>query len=149
MAGNGYSVDDILEEIRRKKENGGTAPAGFEGKSDSSLPQGDFFEMRQRNVQPEAPKEPEAPTYTKKFKEEPITTRTIQVDDTLSQYFGAATWKNEKKSKKQKEESISAKVNTIPAHTAKKEKFDSYVPKDFTIHDDKISKEISKSAETE
>ena len=149
MAGNGYSVDDILEEIRRKKENGGTAPAGLEGKSDSSLPQGDFFEMRQRNVQPEAPKEPEAPTYTKKFKEEPITTRTIQVDDTLSQYFGTATWKNEKKSKKQKEESISAKVNTVPAHTAKKEKFDSYVPKDFTIHDDKISKEIAKAAEPE
>ena len=110
MAGNGYSVDDILEEIRRKKENGPANSAGSEIKTVSSEPKADFFEMRQKNVQPEEKKEPEAPTYTKKFKDEPITTRTIQVDDTLSQYFGAATWKNEKKSKKQKEkeESISS-----------------------------------------
>ena len=123
MAGNGYSVDDILEEIRRKKENGSANSAGSEIKTVSSEPKGDFFEMRQKNVQPEEKKEPEAPTYTKKFKDEPITTRTIQVDDTLSQYFGAATWKNEKKSKKQKEkeESISSKVTTVPAHTVDKE----------------------------
>ena len=133
MSGNNYSVDDILEEIRRKKENAaGTTETTV--KTGSSEQKGDFFEMRQKNIQPEPQKEPEAPTYTKKFKDEPITTRTIQVDDTLSQYFGAATWKNEKKTKKQKEESISAKVNTVPVHTSKKEKIDSYVPKDFTIH---------------
>lgn len=151
MAGNGYSVDDILEEIRRKKENGGVNTADSEIKNSSPAPEGDFFEMRQKNTQPEKPKEQEAPTYTKKYKDEPITTRTIQVDDTLSQYFGAATWKNEKKSKKQKEESISAKVNTVPMHEAKKEKakFDSYVPKDFTIHDSKISDEIAKASEPE
>ena len=102
MAGNNYSVDDILEEIRRKKDGESSKPAEPAIKKDSPAPQGDFFEMRQKNTQPEKQKEPEAPTYTKKFKDEPITTRTIQVDDTLSQYFGAATWKNEKKSKKQK-----------------------------------------------
>ncbi|MBQ6877872.1 MAG: hypothetical protein IJO22_05675 [Oscillospiraceae bacterium] len=158
MAGNNYSVDDILEEIRRKKENG----AGFaetSEKNDSPVPKVDFFEMRQKNTQPEEPKEPEAPTYTKKFKDEPITTRTIQVDDTLSQYFGAATWKNEKKSKKQKEkeESISSKVTTVPAHTSKKEKIDGFVPKDFTIHSENqlleaekasSEKEVSSVAET-
>ena len=150
MSGNNYSVDDILEEIRRKKENAaGTTETTV--KTGSSEQKGDFFEMRQKNIQPEPQKEPEAPTYTKKYKDEPITTRTIQVDDTLSQYFGAATWKNEKKSKKQKEESISAKVNTVPMHEAKKEKakFDSYVPKDFTIHDSKISDEIAKASEPE
>ncbi len=139
MAGNNYSVDDILEEIRRKKENGSSAAADSAVKKDSPEKQGDFFEMRQKNTQPEKEKEPEAPTYTKKFKDEPITTRTIQVDDTLSQYFGAATWKNEKKSKKQKEkeESISTKVTVVPAHTTDKEtrdKINGFVPKDFTIH---------------
>ena len=149
MAGNGYSVDDILEEIRRKKENGSANSAGSEIKTVSSEPKGDFFEMRQKNVQPEEKKEPEAPTYTKKFKDEPITTRTIQVDDTLSQYFGAATWKNEKKSKKQKEkeESISSKVTTVPAHTVDKEtkeKIHGFVPKDFTIHTEEQLKGFEK-----
>ncbi|MBE6899925.1 MAG: hypothetical protein E7479_04585 [Ruminococcaceae bacterium] len=140
MAGNGYSVDDILEEIRRKKETG-AAKASDSG-TEKSFPaeKGDFFEMRQKNAKPEEPKEPEVPTYTKKYKDEPITTRTIQVDDTLSQYFGAATWKNEKKSKKQKEESISAKVTVAPVHASvtekesAKEKINGFVPKDFTIH---------------
>ena len=149
MAGNGYSVDDILEEIRRKKENGPANSAGSEIKTVSSEPKADFFEMRQKNVQPEEKKEPEAPTYTKKFKDEPITTRTIQVDDTLSQYFGAATWKNEKKSKKQKEkeESISSKVNSVPAHgtTSTKEKIDGFVPRDFTIHTEEQLKDIEKA----
>ncbi len=140
MAGNGYSVDDILEEIRRKKETGAVKNPGSETEKSSPAEKGDFFEMRQKNVKPEEPKEPEAPTYTKKFKDEPITTRTIQVDDTLSQYFGAATWKNEKKSKKQKEESISAKVPVAPVHASvpnketAKEKINGFVPKDFTIH---------------
>ncbi len=146
MAGNNYSVDDILAEIRRKKENGaGSAESPV--KNDSPAQSGDFFEMRQKNTQPEEPKEPETPTYTKKFKDEPITTRTIQVDDTLSQYFGAATWKNEKKSKKQKEESISAKVTTVPAHdNAVKEKINGFVPKDFTIHSEKQLIEAEKKA---
>ncbi|MBR5309805.1 MAG: hypothetical protein IKU42_01615 [Oscillospiraceae bacterium] len=149
MAGNGYSVDDILEEIRRKKETGAVKTADSEIKHEDSAPKGDFFEMRQKNIQPEKTEEPQAPTYTKKFRDEPITTRTIQVDDTLSQYFGAATWKNEKKSKKHKEDSISGKVNTVPAHDIKKEQIDSYVPKDFTIHDSKLSEEISKASEPE
>lgn len=149
MAGNGYSVDDILEEIRRKKETGAVKTTDSAIKHEASEPKGDFFEMRQKNIQPEKPEEPQAPTYTKKFRDEPITTRTIQVDDTLSQYFGAATWKNEKKSKKQKEEGISGKVNVTPAHDTKKEKIDSYVPKDFTIHDSKLSEEISKASEPE
>ncbi len=152
MAGNGYSVDDILEEIRRKKENGTAKATDSENVKNSSEPKGDFFEMRQKNTQPEAPKEPEAPTYTKKFKDEPITTKVIQVDDTLSQYFGAATWKNEKKSKKQKEDSPYAKVPTVPVHETKpepkKEKPEPYIPKDFTIHDDEpISGFIKKAAE--
>ncbi len=140
MAGNGYSVDDILEEIRRKKETGAVKNPGSETEKSSPAEKGDFFEMRQKNVKPEEPREPEAPTYTKKFKDEPMTTRTIQVDDTLSQYFGAATWKNEKKSKKQKEESISAKVPVAPVHASvpnkesAKEKINGFVPKDFTIH---------------
>ena len=149
MAGNGYSVDDILEEIRRKKETGAAKTTDSEIKHEASEPKGDFFEMRQKNIQPEKPEEPQAPTYTKKFRDEPITTRTIQVDDTLSQYFGAATWKNEKKSKKHKDESISGKVNVAPAHDIKKEKIDSYVPKDFTIHDSKLSEGISKVSEPE
>ncbi|MBQ7874432.1 MAG: hypothetical protein IJ306_04630 [Oscillospiraceae bacterium] len=149
MAGNGYSVDDILEEIRRKKENGAAKATDAETKGGSSEPKGDFFEMRQKNIQPEKEKEPEAPTYTKKFKDEPITTRTIQVDDTLSEYFGAASgWKNGKKTKKQKEESISSKVNVAPAHESTKKKIDSYVPKDFTMHgDEPISGFIKKAAE--
>ena len=140
MAGNGYSVDDILEEIRRKKETGAVKTSGSETEKSFPAEKGDFFEMRQKNAVPEEPKEPEVPTYTKKYKDEPITTRTIQVDDTLSQYFGAATWKNEKKSKKQKEESISAKVPVAPVHASvpnkesAKEKINGFVPKDFTIH---------------
>ncbi|MBR5872976.1 MAG: hypothetical protein IKZ06_04960, partial [Oscillospiraceae bacterium] len=70
MAGNGYSVDDILEEIRRKKDGASAKPTDFEIKKESSEPKADFFEMRQKNTQPEEPKEPEAPTYTKKFKDE-------------------------------------------------------------------------------
>lgn len=144
MAGNGYSVDDILEEIRRKKENGNAKSTDSAIKESSA---GDFFEMRQKNTQPEEPKEPEVPTYTKKFKDEPVTTRTIQVDDTLSQYFGNAVWKNEKKSKKQKSESISAKVTTVPAHTAVKEKIDGFVPKDFTIHTEEQLKGFERKPE--
>ncbi len=142
-AGNGYSVDDILEEIRRKKEGGASKEVKIEKGGESSQPKGDFFEMREKNIQPEKAKEQEAPTYTKKFKDEPITTRTIQVDDTLSEYFGAnANWKNSKKTKKQKEESISAKVNTVPAHETKK-KVDDYVPKDFTIHTEEQLKALT------
>ena len=81
MAGNGYSVDDILEEIRRKKENGAEKSTVSETKKDHSEQKGDFFEMRQKNAKPEEEKTPEAPTYTKKFKEEPITTRTIHYDE--------------------------------------------------------------------
>ncbi|MBR3610926.1 MAG: cation-translocating P-type ATPase [Oscillospiraceae bacterium] len=154
MAGNGYSVDDILEEIRRKKEGGAPKTTESESMKNSSEPKGDFFEMRQKNTQPEEPKEPEAPTYTKKFRDEPITTRVIQVDDTLSQYFGASTWKNDKKSKKQKDESPYSKVTTVPAHEnkaeTKKEKIAEYVPKDFTIHDNEpISGFIKKAADEE
>lgn len=135
MAGNGYSVDDILEEIRRKKENGAAKATDAETKGGSSEPAGDFFEMRQKNIQPETEKEPEAPTYTKKFKDEPITTRVIQVDDTLSEYFGDASgWKNGKKVKKQKESGFSSKVEVTPAHETAKKEIENYVPKDFTIH---------------
>lgn len=150
MAGNNYSVDDILEEIRRKKEGGNIKPADSVRPENPAAEKGDFFEMRQKNTQPEAPKEPEAPTYTKQFRDEPITTRTIQVDDTLSQYFGAATWKNEKKSKKQKEkeESISSKVTTVPAHTEKKNKIDGFVPKDFTIHSEEQLKKLDGEAKS-
>ena len=150
MAGNNYSVEDILEESRRKKD-GSSEKTESAIKKDSPAPQGDFFEMRQKNTQPEKQKEPEAPTYTKKFKDEPITTRTIQVDDTLSQYFGAATWKNEKKSKKQKEkeESISSKVTTVPVHTVTeketREKINGFVPRDFTIHTEEQLKDIEKA----
>ena len=45
MAGKGYSVDDILEEVRRKKQKETAAKAGTEI-------QGDFFEMRQKNAVP-------------------------------------------------------------------------------------------------
>ena len=54
MAGNGYSVDDILEEIRRKKENGAEKSTVSETKKDHSEQKGDFFEMRQKNTKPEA-----------------------------------------------------------------------------------------------
>lgn len=149
MAGNGYSVDDILEEIRRKKENGTDKINDSTAKNGSSEQKDDFFEMRQKNTHSEVHEENEAPTYTKKFKDEPITTRTIQVDDTLSQYFGAATWKNEKKSKKQKEESISAKITTVPAHDNAKEKIDGFIPRDFTIHTEEQLKNIEKTATAE
>lgn len=132
MAGKGYSVDDILEEVRRKKQKETAAKAGTEI-------QGDFFEMRQKNAVPEK-KEEQAPTYTKKYNSEPMTTRTIQVDDTLSQYFGPTEWKNGKKPK-EKKDSFGAKVNTVPAHetktefTIKKEdKPDGFVPKDMSKH---------------
>ena len=110
MAGSGYSVDDILEEIRRKKQK--EAPENI-----SAEKQGDFFEMRQKNAVPEK-KQEQAPTYTKKYNSEPMTTRTIQVDDTLSQYFGPTEWKNGKKPK-EKKDGFAAKVNTVPAHEAK------------------------------
>ncbi len=136
MAGNGYSVDDILEEIRRKKEGASSKESGSAVKTETE-PKADFFEMRQKNIQHEEKKEPEAPTYTKKFKDEPITTRTIQVDDTLSEYFGANSgWKNGKKVKK-KDEGLSAKVTTVPAHETSKKIDDNYVPKDFTFHSQK------------
>ena len=35
MAGNGYSVDDILEEIRRKKETGAAKSTDFETEKNS------------------------------------------------------------------------------------------------------------------
>ncbi len=123
MANNGYSVDDILEEIRRKKQkeaSGGMYPSEAETIKKQPERQGDFFEMREKKeAQPEHKKE-EAPTYTKKFNSEPITTRTIQVDDTLSQYFGPTEWKNGKKPK-DKKDGFASKVNTVPAHDVKKE----------------------------
>ena len=132
MAGSGYSVDDILEEIRRKKQK--EAPENI-----SAEKQGDFFEMRQKNAVPEK-KQEQAPTYTKKYNSEPMTTRTIQVDDTLSQYFGPTEWKNGKKPK-EKKDGFAAKVNTVPAHEAKtgfeakkEDKPDGFVPKDMSKH---------------
>ena len=122
MSNSGYSVDDILEEIRRKKQNAASEAVKkpSEEKPAPAANSGDFFEMRQKNIVPEQPKEDEAPTYTKKFRSEPTTTRTIQVDDTLSQYFGPTEWKNGKKPKEQKNP-ISSKVQTVPAHEVKKE----------------------------
>lgn len=121
MSSSGYSVDDILEEIRRKKQGAASETVHYEEEK-KAVPEnpGDFFEMRQKNVMPEQPKENEVPTYTKKFRSEPTTTRTIQVDDTLSQYFGPTEWKNGKKPKEEKNV-ISSKVQTVPAHELKKE----------------------------
>ena len=142
MANSGYSVDDILEEIRRKKQkeaSGEMYKAEAEPIKKQPEKQGDFFEMREKKeAQPEQ-KPAQAPTYTKKFNSEPITTRTIQVDDTLSQYFGPTEWKNGKKPK-DKKDGFSAKVNTVPAHDTKKdqpaepakEKVDGFVPKDMS-----------------
>ena len=83
MAGSGYSVDDILEELRRKKQKeaaGNTGGWNGGGNAEkASDEKKDFFEMRQKNAVQE--KKPEqAPTYTKKYNSEPMTTRTIQVD---------------------------------------------------------------------
>ena len=132
MAGNGYSVDDILEEVRRKKQKEAAAGAPTEK-------QGDFFEMRQKNTVPEK-KQEQAPTYTKKYNSEPMTTRTIQVDDTLSQYFGPTEWKNGKKPK-EKKDGFAAKVNTVPAHettvvpvSKNEDKPEGFVPKDMSKH---------------
>lgn len=154
MAGSEYSVDDILAEIRRKKEQGDHADSAAPfTKTEEPKQQENFFEMREKNAAVE--KQPEQPpTYTKKFKDEPITTRTIQVDDTLSQYFGPTEWKNGKKPKSPKE-GFGAKVNTVPAHEVKKEsaepvekplepekkdpeqkteKVENFVPKDMVKH---------------
>ena len=123
MSNSEYSVDDILEEIRRKKQGAASETAHnvpIEKKPAPLENSGDFFEMRQKNISPEQPEENVAPTYTKKFRSEPTTTRTIQVDDTLSQYFGPTEWKNGKKPKEQKNV-ISSKVQTVPAHEVKKE----------------------------
>lgn len=131
MAGNGYSVDDILEEVRRKKQK--------EAAGAPAEKQGDFFEMRQKNTVPEK-KQEQAPTYTKKYNSEPMTTRTIQVDDTLSQYFGPTEWKNGKKPK-EKKDGFAAKVNTVPAHettvvpvSKNEDKPEGFVPKDMSKH---------------
>ena len=142
MANSGYSVDDILEEIRRKKQkeaSGGIYQPEKEPEKNQPEHQGDFFEMREKKETRAEQKSDQAPTYTKKFNNEPITTRTIQVDDTLSQYFGPTEWKNGKKPKDRKE-SISAKINTVPAHDVKKdaaqepakEKIDGFTPKDMS-----------------
>lgn len=132
MAGNGYSVDDILEEVRRKKQKEAAENTPSERNTD-------FFEMRQKNTASEK-KQEQVPTYTKKYNSEPMTTRTIQVDDTLSQYFGPTEWKNGKKPK-EKKEGFSSKVNTVPAHEAKmennnkkEEKPDGFVPRDMSKH---------------
>lgn len=132
MAGNGYSVDDILEEVRRKKQKEAAANSPSEKRAD-------FFEMRQNNTAPEKKRE-QVPTYTKKYNSEPMTTRTIQVDDTLSQYFGPTEWKNGKKPK-EKKDGFAAKVNTVPAHEAKaeptdkkEEKPDGFIPRDMSKH---------------
>lgn len=141
MANNGYSVDDILSEIKRKKEQEavGTAAGSPVKKEEPKQTEENFFEMRQKNIVPEKVTE-QAPTYTKKFSNEPITTRTIQVDDTLSQYFGPTEWKNGKKPKNPKE-GFAAKVPTVPAHETKKEpekieeeKPEGFVPKDMAKH---------------
>ena len=73
MAGNGYSVDDILEEIRRKKENGAEKSTVSETKKDHSEQKGDFFEMRQKNAKPEEEKTPEAPAVSETPVETPAT----------------------------------------------------------------------------
>ncbi len=123
MANNGYSVDDILEEIRRKKQKETSEETHFTGAETikkQSESNSDFFEMREKKDAQPAQKKEEAPTYTKKFNSEPITTRTIQVDDTLSQYFGPTEWKNGKKPK-EKKDGFASKVNTVPAHGTKKD----------------------------
>lgn len=133
MTASGYSVDDILEEIRRKKER---EPLPAE-KEPAAQRGADFFEMREKKaVQPEVKAEvkAEAPTYTKKYNDEPITTRTIQVDDTLSQYFGPTEWKNGKRPRDQKNQ-ISSKVGVTPAHETKRdEEASGFVPKDMSRH---------------
>lgn len=166
MANSSYSVDDILEEIRRKKQAQGETPS-YTGETpvkrpvDSSNPisvAGDFFEMREKGEATYVkPKVQEAPTFTKKHLSEPITTRTIQVDDTLSQYFGPSEWKNGKKPKENKD-GFASKVNVVPAHEkapeppkkpqvqeapapviteVKKNDDRDYIPKDMTLHFEK------------
>ena len=169
MTGSEYSVDEILAEIKRKKEQGNHADITADyakagetktvaetpsfsnstmtafAKTEETKQRENFFEMREKNVAPEKPSE-QPPTYTKKFNSEPITTRTIQVDDTLSQYFGPSEWKNGKKPKNPKE-GFDAKVTTVPAHEVKKEpaevinkpavseqKVENFVPKDMIKH---------------
>lgn len=141
MAGSGYSVDDILEELRRKKQKeaaGNTGGWNGGGNAEkASDEKKDFFEMRQKNAVQE--KKPEqAPTYTKKYNSEPMTTRTIQVDDTLSQYFGPTEWKNGKKPK-DKKDGFGAKVSTVPAHEAKtpakkEDGEEDFIPRDMSKH---------------
>lgn len=93
-----YSVDDILEEIKRKKEKQGAETGGYSPRKEESHTGGDFFEQRQTGAAQSRPQPaPAVPAYTQRYSSEPMTTRTIQVDDTLSQYFGPTEWKNGKR----------------------------------------------------
>lgn len=93
-----YSVDDILEEIKRKKERQGAQSGNYGPRKEESHTGGDFFEQRQTGAGQSKPqKAPAVPAYTQRYSSEPMTTRTIQVDDTLSQYFGPTEWKNGKR----------------------------------------------------
>ena len=93
-----YSIDDILEEIKRKKEKQGAETGGYSPRKEESHTGGDFFEQRQTGAAQSRPQPaPAVPAYTQRYSSEPMTTRTIQVDDTLSQYFGPTEWKNGKR----------------------------------------------------
>ncbi len=116
-----YSVDDILEEIKRKKEGQATRGGSYSPHREETHTGGDFFEQRQTGAAQSPRREethtggdffeqrqagaaqsrpqqaPAIPAYTQRYSAEPMTTRTIQVDDTLSQYFGPTEWKNGKR----------------------------------------------------
>ncbi|HXK77863.1 MAG TPA: hypothetical protein PKY19_05215 [Oscillospiraceae bacterium] len=95
-----YSVDDILEEIKRKKERQAVQDNSYSPRREESHTGGDFFEQRQTGTGQNRPQQaPAVPAYTQRYSSEPMTTRTIQVDDTLSQYFGPTEWKNGRKPK--------------------------------------------------
>jgi len=95
-----YSVDDILEEIKRKKEKQTAQSEYYSPRREESHTGGDFFEQRQTGAGQNRPQQaPVVPAYTQRYSSEPMTTRTIQVDDTLSQYFGPTEWKNGRKPK--------------------------------------------------
>jgi len=112
-----YSVDDILEEIKRKKEKQATQDGYYSPRREESHTGGDFFEQRQTGAGQNRPQQtPAVPAYTQRYSSEPMTTRTIQVDDTLSQYFGPTEWKNGRKPRfmERSQETAPAEVQRLP-----------------------------------
>lgn len=131
MAQNGYSVDDILEEIRRKKQGGPVSAQAEKAPEEKPVKKLEVHVEKKPAPEPE----PEKPARREEETSSQVSGRIIHVDDSLKEYFGVDNKKPEKPARQTAEPK-----SDITEFTEKVE--NEYIPKDMTRHFEKIRSEM-------